>query len=219
MNLEKFQYITLFFAISIVCFTTFQNGIYAEYETIKITTSEIDYTYGDYLSYQITESEITDNLAVVYLIIENKGVNTPLLTDIIISSDVTEITAPFPFDKGTWDYGKYTLEVRYGDEVARTDFNIIDTGQIAIPYWIKDLAKMWITEEFVTDKDFARAIEYLIQKKIIIVPLYDITPEEKQVNIPNWVKQNAAWWIDGKISDTEFALSLQYLIKIRIISI
>ena len=89
----------------------------------------------------------------VYLIIENKGVNTPLLTDIIISSDVTEITAPFPFDKGTWDYGKYTLEVRYGDEVARTDFNIIDTWQIAIPYWIKDLAKMWITEEFVTDKD------------------------------------------------------------------
>ena len=37
--------------------------------------------------------------------------------------------------------------------------------------------------------------------------------------IPEWIKQNAAWWIDGKISDTEFALSLEYLVKVRIISI
>ena len=213
MNLEKFQYILLFFAISIVCFST------TEAEAVEISTSKIDYTYGDYLSYQITVTEITDNLAEVYLIIENNGVNTPLLTDIIITSEITEITAPYPFDQAIWDYGKYTLEVRYGDEVAKTDFNIIETGQIAIPYWINDLAKMWIVEEFVTDKDFARAIEYLIQNKIINIPLYDIGTEEKQVKIPNWVKQNAAWWVDGKISDTEFALSLQYLVKVRIISI
>ena len=213
MNMRKFHTILIFLAVSIVCFSTTQA------EAVEISTSKMDYTHGDYLSYQITVAEITDNLAEVYLIIENKGVSTPLLTDIIIASEITEVTAPYPFDQAIWDYGEYTLEVRYGDEVAKTDFKIIETGQIAIPYWINDLAKMWIVEEFVTDKDFARAIEYLIQKKIIIVPLYDITPEEKQVNIPNWVKQNAAWWIDGKISDTEFALSLQYLIKIRIISI
>ena len=213
MNLEKFQYILLFFAISIVCFST------TEAEAVEISTSKIDYTYGDYLSYQITVTEITDNLAEVYLIIENNGVNTPLLTDIIIKSEITEITAPYPFDQAIWDYGKYTLEVRYGGDFAETDFNIIDTGQIAIPYWIEDLAKMWIIEEFVTDKDFARAIEYLIQNEIIKIPLYDITQGEKQVSIPNWVKQNAAWWVDGKISDTEFALSLQYLVKVRIISI
>ena len=53
----------------------------------------------------------------------------------------------------------------------------------------------------------------------IKIPLYDITQGEKQVIIPNWVKQNAAWWVDEKISDTEFALSLQYLVKVRIISI
>jgi len=213
MNLEKFQYVLLFLAMSIVCFST------AQAEAVEISTSKIDYTHGDYLSYQITVSEITDNLAEVYLIIENNDVNTPLLTDIIIRSEITEITAPYPFDQAIWDYGEYTLEVRYGDEVAKTDFNIIDTGKIAIPYWIRDLAKMWIVDEFVTDKDFARAIEYLIQNEIIKIPLYDITQGEKQVIIPNWVKQNAAWWVDEKISDTEFALSLQYLVKVRIISI
>ena len=203
----------MFLVISIVCFSTTQA------EAVEISTSKMDYTHGDYLSYQITVTEITDNLAEVYLIIENKGVNTPLLTDIIIASEITKIIAPYPFDQAIWDYGEYTLEVRYGDEVAKTDFKIVETGQIAIPYWIKDLAKMWIVEEFVTDKDFARAIEYLIQNEIIKNPLYDITQGEKQVSIPNWVKQNAAWWVDGKISDTEFALSLQYLVKVRIISI
>ena len=211
--MEKIQYFLLFFAISIVCFSTTQA------EAVEISTSKIDYTHGDYLSYQITVTEITDNLAEVYLIIENKGVSTPLLTDIIIASEITEVTAPYPFDKAIWNYGKYSLEVRYGDKVAETDFNIIETGQISIPYWIRDLAKMWIIEEFVTDKDFARAIEYLIQNEIINIPLYDITQGEKHVSIPNWVKQNAAWWVDGKISDTEFALSLQYLVKVRIISI
>ena len=213
MNMRKFQTILIFLAVSIVCFSTTQA------EAVEISTSKMDYTHGDYLSYQITVTEITDNLAEVYLIIENKGVSTPLLTDIIIKSEITEITAPYPFDQAIWDYGEYALEVRYGDEVAKTDFNIIETGQIAIPYWINDLAKMWIVEEFVTDKDFARAIEYLIQNEIIKIPLYDITQGEKQVSIPNWVKQNAAWWVDGKISDTEFALSLQYLVKVRIISI
>ena len=157
MNMRKFHTILIFLAVSIVCFSTTQA------EAVEISTSKMDYTHGDYLSYQITVAEITDNLAEVYLIIENKGVSTPLLTDIIIASEITEVTAPYPFDQAIWDYGEYTLEVRYGDEVAKTDFNIIETGQIAIPYWINDLAKMWIVEEFVTDKDFARAIEYLIQ--------------------------------------------------------
>ena len=200
----------------IICFSV----THAEaYETVEIVTSQIDYTYGDYLSYQIIVSEIVDDLAEVWLIIEEKDVRTPLLTDIRIEAEVTEVTAPFPFDQGIWEYGTYRLEVTYGDAVATTDFNIIDTGKIAIPYWIKDLAKMWITEEFVTDKDFARAIEYLIQNEIIKVPLADTQLGEKQVTIPNWVKQNALWWIGGEISDTEFALSLQYLVKVRIISI
>ena len=218
MNLRKFQIFLVFFIISVVYFGTI-DVVYGEYETIEITTSKMDYTYGDYLSYQIRVSEIIDDLAIVYLIIEDKNVNTPLLTDIRILEEVTEITAPYPFDQAIWDYGKYTLEVTYGNAVAKTDFNIIQSEKIAMPYWIKDLAKMWVIEEFVTDKDFARAIEYLIQNEIIKIPLSDITTGVEQVSIPEWVKQNAAWWIDEKISDTEFALSLQYLVKIGIITI
>mgnify|MGYP003322631680 FL=1 len=38
-------------------------------------------------------------------------------------------------------------------------------------------------------------------------------------NIPDWVETNAGWWVTGTISDTEFALALQYLIKKGIITV
>jgi hypothetical protein len=38
-------------------------------------------------------------------------------------------------------------------------------------------------------------------------------------SIPEWVKNNAEWWVEEKISDTEFTLALQYLIKKGIITV
>ena len=75
---------------------------------------------------------------------------------------------------------------------------------------------MWITEPTVTDKDFARAIGYLIEHQIIKVP-YTAPDDETISTIPDWVKNNAGWWVTGQISDTEFTLSLQYLIQKGII--
>jgi hypothetical protein len=77
---------------------------------------------------------------------------------------------------------------------------------------------MWITEPLVTDKDFARALEYLIEKGIISIP-YTEPDTETISSIPEWVKNNAEWWIEGKISDTEFTLALQYLVKTGIITV
>ena len=77
---------------------------------------------------------------------------------------------------------------------------------------------MWITEPLVTDRDFGRAIEYLIQNEIIKIPYTE--PEGDTItNIPDWVKTNAEWWVTGKISDTEFTMALQYLIKKGIIAV
>jgi len=77
---------------------------------------------------------------------------------------------------------------------------------------------MWINEPFVTDKDFARAIGYLIEHEIIKIP-YTEPGEETVSSIPEWVKNSAGWWIEGKISDTEFAMTLQYLVKTGIITV
>jgi len=40
-----------------------------------------------------------------------------------------------------------------------------------------------------------------------------------EINIPDWVKDQADWWLAGSITENEFINSIQYLIKEKIISI
>jgi len=38
-------------------------------------------------------------------------------------------------------------------------------------------------------------------------------------DIPSWIKNNAGWWADGLIEDTEFVSGIQYLITNGIIRV
>ena len=183
---------------------------------VSIETSQEIYHYGDHLSMTIIVSEITGDAATVYIIDTEE--RKSLLLNPPIFQETTELPSNFPFDATIWKTGTYMLEVEYSGAKSSVQFSIEDTGEIALPFWIKDLAQMWITEPLVTDKDFARAIEYLIQKEIIKIP-YTEPEGEAITSIPDWVKNNAKWWITEKISDTEFTLSLQYLIQKGIITV
>ncbi len=184
--------------------------------TISIETSQSVYEYGDNLVMIINVSEITGDDASIY--ITDPTERKSLLLQQPIYQEYTEFPSKFPFDSAIWKPGKYVLEIEYSGDKSSTQFTIEDTGKIALPFWIKDLAKMWINEPLVTDKDFARAIEYLIQREIIKIP-YTEPGEETISSIPEWVKNNAEWWIEGKISDTEFTMALQYLVKTGIITV
>ena len=182
----------------------------------SIKTSQNVYGYGDHLVMIINVSEITGDDASIY--ITDPTERRSLLLQQPISQEYVELPSNFPFDSTIWRLGTYVLEFEYSGAKSSTQFTIEDTGNIALPFWIKDLAKMWINEPLVTDKDFARAIEYLIQREIIKIP-YTEPGEETISSIPEWVKNNAEWWIEGKISDTEFTLALQYLVKTGIITV
>ena len=184
--------------------------------TISIETSQSVYEYGDNLVMIINVSEITGDDASIY--ITDPTERKSLLLQQPIYQEYTEFPSKFPFDSAIWKPGKYVLEIEYSGDKSSTQFTIEDTGKIALPFWIRDLAKMWINEPLVTDKDFARAIEYLIQREIIKIP-YTEPGEETISSIPEWVKNNAGWWIEGKISDTEFTMALQYLVKTGIITV
>ena len=184
--------------------------------SVSIETSQETYHYGDHLSITINVSEVTGDFATTYLIDSSQKKNDFLTFP--ISQKTSSFPSNFPFDATIWKTGAYMLEVEYSGAKSSVQFYIEDTGEIALPFWIKDLAKMWIGEPLVTDKDFARAIEYLIQKEIIKIPYTE--PEGETISsIPDWVKNNAEWWIDEKISDTEFTLALQYLVKKGIITV
>ena len=183
---------------------------------ISIATNQSVYEYGDHLVMIISVSEITGDDVSIYIIDPTE--RRSLLLQQPISQEYTEFPSKFPFDATIWKPGTYVLELEYLGDKSSTQFIIEDTGKIALPFWIKDLAHMWITEPLVTDKDFARALEYLIEKGIISIP-YTEPGTETVSSIPEWVKNNAEWWIEGKISDTEFTLALQYLVKTGIITV
>ena len=185
--------------------------------TISIETSQSVYEYGDHLVMIIKVSDIIEDDIRIY--ITDPAERKSLLLQQPISQEYTEFPSKFPFDSAVWKPGTYVLDACYRQVFCSSvQFTIEDTGKIALPFWIKDLAHMWITEPLVTDKDFARAIEYLIERGIIKIP-YTEPGGETISSIPEWVKNNAQWWIEGKISDTEFTLALQYLVKTGIITV
>jgi len=184
--------------------------------SISIETNQSVYEYGDHLVMIINVSEITGDDASIY--ITDPAERKSFFLQQPISQKYVEFPSNFPFDSAVWKPGTYVLELEYSGINSSVQFTIEETGKIGIPFWIKDLAKMWINEPLVTDKDFARAIGYLIDREIIKIP-YTEPGEETMSSIPEWVKNNAGWWIEGEISDTEFTMALQYLVKTGIITV
>ena len=88
-----------------------------------------------------------------------------------------------------------------------------------IPNWIRNNAKWWSAGQ-IGDSDFAQGMKYLIQHDILVV--HDKPQggsEQNSEQIPSWVKNNAGWWAEGRVSDTDFISGLKYLIKINVIKL
>ncbi|MCZ6583310.1 MAG: hypothetical protein O6746_00180 [Thaumarchaeota archaeon] len=87
-----------------------------------------------------------------------------------------------------------------------------------IPEWIKNNA-LWWSDGLIADKEFFSAIEYLIDQKILMVPIPASTNEPALPFLPNWIKDTVEWWATGKVTDKDFVLGIQYLIEHGIIRI
>ena len=186
--------------------------------SISIETSQNVYVYGDHLNIIINVSEITGDDAHIYII--NTEERKSLLLQTPISQEYTEFPSPFPIESGSpvWLTGTYGLEFEYAGAKSSTQFTLEDTGKVGLPFWIKDLAKMWVTDR-ISGKDFSVAIEYMINTEIIKIPYTEIDDGMSTTTIPEWIKYNAGWWAVGAIDDTEFTLALQYLVKTGIITV
>ncbi len=44
-------------------------------------------------------------------------------------------------------------------------------------------------------------------------------PEQKSISIPDWVQNNAGWWAEGLIDDSDFASGIEFMIKEGIIQV
>ncbi len=170
-----------------------------------IMTTEI-FHYGEKLDYTIIVSDVTGDDVVIY-IIDSTGIRSPLYST-PISQEETHVVAPIGFDSIIWDEGKYSLEIEYSGAYDKASFTIVDDGSVGIPYWINDLAKLWLTPPNIPDKEFAKGFAYLIEHKVLDAPESD-----DELYIPKWFKFTTAWWSSGQITDTTYAHATQYLLN------
>jgi len=92
-----------------------------------------------------------------------------------------------------------------------------------IPGWVKNVAGWW-GSGIVSENEFVSGIEYLINNNIILL---DFVPCNDKIqsqygdtkSVPDWIKNNANWWSENLIDDTDFINGLQYLIEYKIIKI
>jgi len=95
------------------------------------------------------------------------------------------------------------------------------SAQDVIPLWIKNNAGWWADDE-IDDFTFAQGIGFLIKNKIIQIHDLPTTPDgeiaiENDIVIPSWIKNNAGWWADDKISDSDFLSGIKFLVETNII--
>ena len=74
----------------------------------------------------------------------------------------------------------------------------------------------------IEDRDFSKGIEYMVKEEIIRIPQVQTEKEMGTFSvgkIPDWIKNNAKWWSEGKISDDDFSKGIEYMIKVGIIKV
>jgi rhamnogalacturonyl hydrolase YesR len=90
-----------------------------------------------------------------------------------------------------------------------------------IPSWIKNNAGWWAADQ-IDDYTFAQGIGFLIKNKIIQISDLPTTADgdiiiKEDIVIPSWIKNNAGWWANDNISDSDFLYGIKYLVESNII--
>ena len=97
------------------------------------------------------------------------------------------ITGDFDFVK--FSIGSQSLQIPNPSQISP-----VEKPAIQIPNWVKSNAGWW-AKGAMTDDDFIKGIQYLIQKGIMKIPQSQSSASQTNL-IPKWVKNNA--WLVGR---------------------
>ena len=152
------------------------------------------------------------------------------------SASTTKDSPPFPDDSIKHIPSTMTLTNLIDDDpfysgtipekaLAKIQTNIKQYGYAAISLQPSDLAVK--TDEYkneVNSEKLAILKQVLAEIKsaqIKTISLESIPDSlsDSTIVIPDWIKNNAKWWSEGKIGDSDFTKDLQYLIEQKVIKI
>ena len=177
----------------------------ASAEPVGISASKTTYNYGDHLAFTITVPKVTATQATLY-IIDSEGVKSSAIP-VPIKNQTTTIVTPLSFNVEIFQEGKYQLQIEYDGEKSSTTFELVDAGNIVLPFGSDVVVAQW-SNGSVSDY---MLMKFLTDKKV--VELADGQKLGDKAVIPYWYKTNGKWWSEGKITDEEFAKGLQYLVN------
>lgn len=180
---------------------------------VQITTGRPEYHYGESLSFSISVSNVTGDVAVLQIIDQFNQSSSPI--NIMITKPISNITAPVPFYRTTFAPGPYLVHVQYDGTSASTSFKLVETDDIAIPPQFKVVASSWVHNQ-TSDRLFGEHVAELVRSGVITVENYQ---EQNTTAIPKWFKNDANWWSTGEISDNDFGHVVKYLIEFKILRI
>jgi hypothetical protein len=173
------------------------------------------YQYCEKLFYVIEVSEITGNPAIVHIRDETGKGSSAI--PIVIKELQNPVPSLIPFEAEIFPLGKYFLDVEYSGSEYTAEFNLVGSDNICIPEVIKQFMIEWLNEKM-PDGYLIDAFQRYVDPKLIEIP-FEINDENiLEIDIPDWVKNVAYWWVQGMISDKDFAQMTNYLIDEKIIS-
>ena len=182
--------------------------------TVRIILDKDTFSYGERLFYVIEVSEITGDLAIVHIRDESGKGSSAIPFE--ISQLQTEVPSPYPFEKQIFPEGKYFIDVQYSGAGHTAEFNLVDLGNVVIPFQTKQIAYSWVNNQ-VSSGILIDSIEKLVEKDVINIPFQTNKDNIGTIHIPEWVKIITVWWLEEKISDETFANAFQNLINRQII--
>jgi hypothetical protein len=104
-----------------------------------------------------------------------------------------------------------------GGLIIGLSFNVYAQESSSIPNWIKSTTKLWINGD-VSDNDFEKEIQYLIEHKIITISQIQQNSQSIQ-RVPHWVKNLAGMWVNGTSSNDDFTKAIEYMVNVGIITV
>ncbi len=111
--------------------------------------------------------------------------------------------------------GNYKVSVNYHD--SHIGDKLFQVSKYLVPEWIKNNARWWSSDQ-ISNSEFIRGIEHLIEENIIVIP-DSVKSQSTGQNVPFWIKNTAEWWSQDIVSDDEFVAALEFLVKNGIIRI
>ena len=183
--------------------------------SVSIIMEKTTYSYCERLFYIIEVSEVTGEPAIIHIRDESgKGSSA-------IPIEITNLQNPIPsliaFEKDIFPLGKYFVDVEYAGSEFTAEFNLIDSDNICIPESIKQFLIEWLNDR-ISDGYLMDAFQKYVDIKLIDIPFEINEDNIHKIDIPDWVKNVGYWWVQGIISDKNFAQVINYLIDENIIS-